>query len=87
MQKDIEITLLPHEVEQTELIKQKLAEALKLPGSRIKGYEILKRSIDARSRKVIFRLQVKVFVDEEAIPEVYTINYKNVSDEIGRAHV
>lgn len=80
MQKDIEITLLPHEVEQTELIKQKLAEALKLPGSRIKGYEILKRSIDARSRKVIFRLQVKVFVDEEAIPEVYTINYKNVSD-------
>lgn len=78
MQKNIEITLLPHEVEQTELIKQKLAEALKLSESRIKGFEILKRSIDARSRKVIFRLQVKVFVDEEAIPEFYTVNYPNV---------
>lgn len=78
MQKNIEITLLPHEVEQTELINQKLAEALKLSESRIKGFEILKRSIDARSRKVIFRLQVKVFVDEEAIPEFYTVNYPNV---------
>lgn len=79
MQKDIEITMLPHEVEQTELINQKLAQALKLPEARINGYEILKRSIDARSRKVIFRLQIRVFVDEEAIPEVYTINYPNVS--------
>ncbi|AZA49467.1 FAD-binding protein [Chryseobacterium carnipullorum] len=78
MQKNIEITLLPHEVEQTELINQKLAEALKLSESRIKGFEILKRSIDARSRKVIFRLQVKVFVDEEAVPEFYTVNYPNV---------
>jgi len=79
MQKDIEITLLPNQVEQTEVIKQKLADGLKLSVERIKGYEILKRSIDARSRKVIFRLQVKAFVDEEAIPEVYTVNYPNVA--------
>jgi len=79
MQKDIEITLLPNQVEQTEVIKQKLADGLKLPLARIKGYEILKRSIDARSRKVIFRLQVRAFVDEEAIPEVYTVNYPNVA--------
>lgn len=80
MQKDIEITLLPDQVEQTEVIKQKLAAGLKLSETRIKGYEILKRSIDARSRKVIFRLQVRVFVDEEAVPEVCHINYPNVSE-------
>lgn len=80
MQKDIEITLLPDQVEQIEVIKQKLAAGLKLSETRIKGYEILKRSIDARSRKVIFRLQVKVFVDEEAVPEVFHINYPNVSE-------
>ena len=80
MQKDIEITLLPHQVEQAEVINQKLADALNIPLKRIKGYEIAKRSIDARSRKVIFRLQIKVFIDEEPIPQVYTVNYQNVSN-------
>ena len=80
MQKDIEITLLPHQVEQSDVIKTKLAQALKLDESRIKAFDILKRSIDARSRMVIFRLQVSVFVDEVPVPEINTINYPNVSD-------
>ena len=80
MQKDIEITLLPHQVEQFDVIKTKLAQALKLDESRIKAFDILKRSIDARSRTVIFRLQVSVFVDEVPVPEINTINYPNVSD-------
>ncbi|TCD04663.1 FAD-binding protein [Pedobacter frigidisoli] len=80
MQKDIEITLLPHEVEQAELIKTKLAESLNIPEKEIKGYEILKRSIDARSRKVIFRLQIKVFIDEEPNLEIQIVNYQNVSN-------
>lgn len=80
MQKEIEITLLPNQVEQTEVINQKLAEALKLPENRIKGYEILKRSIDARSRKVIFRLQIKVFIDEEQVFEIQNVKYQNVSN-------
>ncbi|MCZ4245434.1 hypothetical protein [Pedobacter punctiformis] len=79
MQKEIEITLLPHQVEQPEIINQKLAESLKVPLERIKSYEILKRSIDARSRKVIYRLQVRAFIDEEKILEIYTVNYQNVS--------
>ncbi|MDY0907539.1 NAD(P)/FAD-dependent oxidoreductase [Pedobacter sp. CFBP9032] len=80
MQKDIEITLLPHQVEQFDVIKTKLAQALKLDESRIKAFDILKRSIDARSRTVIFRLQVSVFVDEVPVLEINTINYPNVSD-------
>ncbi|MCZ4245441.1 NAD(P)/FAD-dependent oxidoreductase [Pedobacter punctiformis] len=80
MQKEIEITLLPHQVEQPEIINQKLAESLKVPLDRIRSHEILKRSIDARSRKVIYRLQVKAFIDEERIPEVYSVNYQNVSN-------
>ena len=82
MQKDIEITLLPNEVEQTEIINQKLADGLKVPHNRIKGYEILKRSIDARSRKVIYRVLIKVFIDEEPLVEVHTINYQNVSNAL-----
>lgn len=82
MQKDIEITLLPHQVEQTEAINQKLEEALKVPQNRIKGFEILKRSIDARSRKVIYRLQIKVYIDENPQVEIHNINYQNVSNAL-----
>lgn len=80
MQKDIEITLLPHQLDQDEIIKTKLSESLKLQENRIKAFEILKRSIDARSRKVIFRLQVKVFIDEEPAIGISVVTYQNVSD-------
>lgn len=79
MQKEIEITLLPEEIEQTEIINQKLAEALNLAESRIKGYEILKRSIDARSRKVRYRLQIRAFIDENQTFEIQKVKYQNVS--------
>ncbi len=79
MQKEIEITLLPEEIEQTEIINQKLAEVLNLAESRIKGYEILKRSIDARSRKVRYRLQIRAFIDENQTFEIQKVKYQNVS--------
>lgn len=80
MQKEIEITLLPHQVEQADVVKTKLSESLGLAASRIKGYEILKRSIDARSRKVIFRLQIRIYIDEDPITLVSNTIYPNVSD-------
>lgn len=81
MQKDIEITIAPEESGLDEQLIKRLAAALKLDASRIQGFKILKRSIDARSRKVIFRLQVKVFIDEEEKTEPFAINYQNVRDK------
>ena len=81
MQKDIEITIAPEDAGQDEQIIKTLSEVLNLAVSRITGFTILKRSIDARSRKVIFRLQVKVFIDEPKTAEVFTLNYPNVSDK------
>lgn len=81
MQKEIEITLAPEDVEQEAILKSTLSEALEVKITRIKGYKILKRSIDARSRRVIFRLQVRVFIDEEPLNEVFEVNYPNVSDK------
>nr|WP_294877160.1 NAD(P)/FAD-dependent oxidoreductase [uncultured Pedobacter sp.] len=80
MQKDIEITLAPEEIDSATAIKKNLSEALKIDFSRIDGYKILKRSIDARSRKVIYRLQVRAFIDEPLLTESFVVNYKNVSD-------
>ena len=81
MQKDIEITIEPADSAQDAQIINKLSIALKVGVSRIQGYKILKRSIDARSRNVVFRLQVKVFIDEPQVAEVFSLNYQNVSDK------
>lgn len=81
MQKEIEITVAPEDAEQEEQIISQLSAALKVEKSHIHGYKILKRSIDARSRNVIFRMQVKVFIDETPVPEVFHLNFPNVSDK------
>lgn len=81
MQKDIEITIAPSDLEKEAEIKKLLSIALKTDVSRINGYKILKRSIDARSRKVIYRLQVKVFIDEPLLNELFTVNYQDVKDK------
>lgn len=78
MQKDIEITLAPEEVGKEASLKQALSIALKITPSTIKGYKILKRSIDARSRNVIYRLLVRIFIDEVVALENFTFNYQDV---------
>jgi uncharacterized FAD-dependent dehydrogenase len=80
MQKEIEITLAPEDVGQEAQLKNSLSLALNVDISKIKGYKILKRSIDARSRKVIYRLQVRAFIEEEPVTEVFAVNCPNVSN-------
>jgi len=81
MQKEIEITVAPEESANEQHILSQLASHLKVDPKRIQGYKILKRSIDARSRRVIFRMQVKVFVDEAKPIEVFNPEYPDVSEK------
>jgi uncharacterized FAD-dependent dehydrogenase len=81
MQKDIEITISPEDSSADNKIIEQLSAALRISVTRIKGYKILKRSIDARSRKVIFRMQVKVYIDEPVQTEVFDLKYQNVTDK------
>lgn len=80
MQKDVEITVAPEELQLENQIKLKLAISLNIESARIGGYTITKRSIDARSRKVIYRMLVKVFIDEIPIEESIKYSYPNVSN-------
>jgi uncharacterized FAD-dependent dehydrogenase len=68
-------------VAQPDAIKDQLANNLKLKVSRIQAYQIIKRSIDARSRKVIYRLQVRAFIDEPLSKENTAFNYPPVKNE------
>jgi uncharacterized FAD-dependent dehydrogenase len=79
MLKDIEIKLSPEDLDNKTVILHTLAVGLKVVESRIKDYKILKRSIDARSRQVIYRLQVRAFIDETSTPETLVVNYPKVA--------
>lgn len=81
MTKEIEIVLLPEEAGNADLLKIAVAQGLKTDIKRIQEVKILKRSIDARGRKVVFRLKVEAFIDEIPVPEIFTANYPNVTDK------
>jgi uncharacterized FAD-dependent dehydrogenase len=81
MQKDIEITIAPGDLAKDEEIKKNLSLALKTAVSRIQGYKILKRSIDARSRNVIYRLHVRVYIDEPSLTENFRVDYPHVGNK------
>jgi len=81
MQKEIEITIAPAHVADNQMILQTLAKTLSVEVATIKDFQILKRSIDARSRKVIYRLQVRAFINE--IPQLS--QNQHVYPKLGKA--
>ncbi len=78
---EIEITCLPKD-RNDELVLKKLASAkLKINLNRIFALQTIKRSIDARGKQVLYRMQIKVYVDEHSLAEHFNINYQNVSQK------
>ncbi len=80
MVKEIEIVCPPGQQEDEGAIKKVAANALHTSPQKITAIQILKRSIDARGRRVVYRMQVKVYIDEAYRPEDYTIDYPNVQN-------
>ena len=81
MIKEIELVLLPEQAADEILIKNAASKALILAPERIRHVHILKRSIDARGRQVVYRVKSKVYIDEDPVPEIFTVKYQNVSDK------
>ncbi|GAB3915693.1 NAD(P)/FAD-dependent oxidoreductase [Mucilaginibacter boryungensis] len=80
MIKETEIVCAPEVHENEAAIAKQASLQLHIPVNRITGIKILKRSIDARGRKVVYRMQVRVFIDEPFQIEHYTVQYPNVKD-------
>jgi hypothetical protein len=75
MVKEIEIVCPPGQQEDEGALKKIAASSLHISAQKIAAIKILKRSIDARGRKVVYRMQVQVFIDEVNVPEIFTVNY------------
>ncbi|CAM3553640.1 NAD(P)/FAD-dependent oxidoreductase [Sphingobacterium prati] len=78
MQKEIEIAILPEKIEDEQYILQQGAKMLRLQPQQLKGYKIRKRSIDARSKQVVYRARVIFYIDEFPLPEIYENHFKSV---------
>ncbi|MBL7825634.1 MAG: NAD(P)/FAD-dependent oxidoreductase [Saprospiraceae bacterium] len=83
MSKLIELVLLPSESADVQQIKQKAAQQTGLALGQISHVEVLKSSLDARSRQPVFRLRVEVFGPGEVFtPEPALLaGFKPVSDQ------
>jgi uncharacterized protein len=79
MIKEIELVLLPEHSDDETFIRDSACKSLNISPERVKNIQILKRSIDARSRKVVFRIRLNVFIDEIFEPEIIADSYQNVS--------
>lgn len=78
MIKEIEIVCPPGQHEDKSAVTSIAAASLNLAEQKISGIKILKRSIDARGHKVVYRMQVQVFIDEVFNPDTFTVKYHDV---------
>lgn len=65
MPQNVTIRLSPNEAANEKILKQRLADAAKTKPENINAYQIIRRSLDARSRNIVNQLQANVFIGEE----------------------
>lgn len=78
MLNEIEIVCLPQQRDDEMALKKIASSKLKIALNRITALKILKRSIDARGKQVLYRLQIKVYVDEQPEVEIFSVDYQDV---------
>lgn len=64
MPQNVTIRISPAEAANEKALKQRLAVAAKTKPENINAYQIIRRSLDARSRNIVTQLQVNVFINE-----------------------
>jgi uncharacterized protein len=79
MPQEISLKLLPAEVADDQILKNYIARAAGTPLDDVKGYHILRESIDARGRTIWFNLLVRAFINEPVQPRpANSIEWKDV---------
>src|SRR5215204_7475705 len=64
MQKTYTIKVLPSEAADEQKIKDILAAAAGVKKSQVNGFQVVRKSLDARSRQAWFHLTLTTFIDE-----------------------
>ena len=81
MIKEIEIEILPEQINNNQVIEKRISQISGYPKEKINTYKIIKRSIDARKQKVKYRLRIEIYTHESHIKdENDKFNYKYVKN-------
>lgn len=80
MQKEIELAVIPEKISDQQFILKEAAKKLNIQPDRIKALKIRKRSIDARSKKVVYRLLIILAIDEELQEQPFRWEGRNVQN-------
>ncbi len=79
MRKEIELILLPQQAVNKEEISRIAAKKAKINPKSVQHLNILKRSIDARSKTVKIRIKVELFINERPQEKELIVHYPDVS--------
>ena len=80
MIQEIQLRVLPQVAADSDLLRKYIAEEKAIALSALKGFRILKRSIDARQRTIFVNLKVRLYINESPIDDEYNhIEYPDVS--------
>lgn len=80
MQQEIELAISPDYIYNEDYIIQQGIQKLKISKDKVKGIHIRKRSIDARSRQVLYRIRVIFFIDESPVIASFASDLRSVKD-------
>lgn len=82
MQTELDLNLNPLDASNEESIKKKAASKLRIDIDSISGFDILRRSVDARKRDILINLRVSVVYNQEYIaPVPIEFNFPDVSNK------
>lgn len=82
MLKTLELTLSPDEINNFDLVRNKAIAKCKAKVENITDLRVVKRSLDARGSRPIFRLRIEVYENEPPPPEaVFLKELKDVSQQ------
>lgn len=81
MVRELEIKLLPGELKDAALLRSKAARLCQVAEDEIQSVQVVKRSLDARSRTPFYLLRVRVYIQETPNPEpLISTNYREVHE-------
>jgi len=75
MQKELQLQVTPETAHNQQLLTSYVSRHIKIDKEEIKQVDILKRSIDARQKKVKINLTIRVFINEDPIAEQIELPY------------
>ncbi len=78
MTKEIEISVLPHHINDTSFIKVLLSKKLKLPVKELSAIKIIRRSIDSR-KKPVYHLRVLCYINENMRDNSFKLKFDEIS--------